>query len=151
MLFLAQVVETAASPEFDWTIVISTVTTTVLSILGWVIRSKVKNQRASKALELLAQAAAAGVSKAWTTYTAERKKASEDGKLTPEEAAMARKKAVDAALELLGDKGKALVQSVFKDGLDAALNNAVESEYAAFRQRGAASGAMPSANPPSTP
>ena len=40
---------------------------------------------------LLASSAMVGTRKAWDAYTSERKRASADGKITPEEAAQARK------------------------------------------------------------
>lgn len=133
--------------SFDWTPVVSAVVAATLSAVGWLTRNYVKNKRAGQAIKIVAQAASAGVAAAWVTYTQEIKASRADGKLTDEEKAEARKKAFSAALESLGENGKKLVQSVFKDGLNAALENAIEADYATFRQNIEAKKAEPAANP----
>lgn len=108
---------------------VSSVATIVIALAGFAIKKYVASKRLQQALEILAKASVAGAEAAWTSYTAAKKAASVDGKLTDEEKAEARKLAAKAALDSVTDSGKKLLSKVFKDGLDSALEQAVEANY----------------------
>ncbi len=120
------------------------VATLVLMVAGWAIKHFVANASAQKAAELLAYAAASGVRAAWATYTEKRKAASADGTLTEAESQAARKAAFDAAVASLGGKGFAVVKGGFSEGWEAALNHALEAEYATWRAANRAPEGTPS-------
>lgn len=150
-LLFAQVAPEAV--EFDWTTIASTIIPAVLAVVAAIIRAKVKNKKAADAIELLGRVAARAVWSTWETYTKAIKEAKADGKLTDEEKARAKELAFANAKASMLDRGEKLVKSVFKDGLDKALTDALEAEYASFRQRGQTppGGVAPVAPAPANP
>ena len=136
-MFTAVLVTAAATsePSADLSGLAALLAPVLLTVVAFFAR-RIQQKRLAQAVELLARVAVKGVTVAWETYTEGRKRLSADGKLTPEEASEARRLAFKAALESAGADGKKLLESAFRDGLDAALANAIASEYAAFRQSG---------------
>ena len=75
-----------------------------------------------RAMRALSQAAHLAVTEVWATYVKALKAAAEDGKLTAEEKALARHKAIALLKGFLGGKGLALVVKTF--GVEEELVNA---------------------------